>query len=237
MRRFKIATVVVLALLVSAGVGTALVLYFDNVHNARMAEGMMNEAALLRVDKSGLADVVAFAAKYHGTTTGKWHLDPCVATDCLAVAGVSSYGGFWARHPKLSDWRDHLFRRAWQYSVLMWVENGKLVAQQQWLEYGTPRRTVAVITETSDPSPKLCSSPSFRLHHAFTVNFAPHHFNVWVDANASDFKRLLNLNINCVTRLAGCTAVSDMVPAAWQHYEADQQVFARQPDAPDETSD
>jgi hypothetical protein len=62
--------------------------------------------------------------------------------------------------------------------VFTWVEVGKLVAQQQWFSYATPKHTVVIITETSKPSEKLCANESYRLHHTFATNFAPHHFNV-----------------------------------------------------------
>src|SRR5437588_9112179 len=222
--------------LVLASIVTASALYFDNLHSANMAKQMMTDAALLRVNQSSFADVRNFATRYHGTTSGKWHSNPCVVTDCLAVTSIP-VDGFWDRHPKLSNWRDNLIRRSWSYSVFMWVEDGKLVAQQQWVSYMTPKRTVVVITETSKPSKKLCADDSYRLHHSFATGFAPHHFNVWVDATSSANNELLKVNIECVTTFAGCAAVSDLYPSAWTHYEADQQTLASQPQGLYDTSD
>jgi hypothetical protein len=185
---------------------------------------MMHDAALLRVNESSIADVRAFAAHYSGTTTGKWHANPCIEADCLAVTQVPSKA-FWQRHPKLSEWRNKVFRRNWSYSVFVWVERGKVVAQQQWFVYVTPRRNLAVITQTSDPSGKLCQNESYRLHSAFATYFSPHHFNVWVDPKATTSAGLVTLNFSCAGNLSGCTAVSDVVPSAWQRYEADQQLL------------
>jgi hypothetical protein len=240
MRFFKIgvrrAAIGILATLVLASIVTASALYFDNLHSANMAKQMMTDAALLRVNQSSFADVRSFATRYHGTTSGKWHSNPCVATDCLAVSSIPD-DDFWERHPKLSNWRDNLIRRRWSYSVFMWVEGGKLVAQQQWLSYATPKRTVVVTTETSEPSAKLCTNDSYRLHHSFATNFAPHHFNVWVDPNSPGNNEVLRLNIRCVMTFAGCSSVSDVAPRAWTHYEADQAALASHPSELQETSD
>jgi hypothetical protein len=234
--RVRSVAIGLLAMLVLAGFVTASALYIDNLHSANMAQQMMTDAALLRMNEASLADVRTFARQYNGTASGKWHSDLCVETDCLAVTSIP-LDKFWDRHPKLSNWRDYLIRRRWSYSVFMWVEDGKLVAQQQWLSYATPTRTVAVITETSKPSEKLCANDSYRLHNSFATNFAPHHFNVWVDANASADKELLRLNLGCVTTFAGCAAVSDVVPSAWSHYEADQKAGASHAREPHDSSD
>src|SRR5262245_32807015 len=93
------------ATLVLASFVTASALYFDNLHSTNIAQRMMSDAALLRVNQSGFADVRTFATRYHGTTSGKWHSDPCVETDCLAVTSIP-VDEFWDRHPKLSNWRD-----------------------------------------------------------------------------------------------------------------------------------
>jgi hypothetical protein len=238
MRFFKIGgrsgAVGILGTLVLTSLVVVSALYFDNVHSAEMARRMMSDGGRLQMNRSGLADVKSFAAQYHGTITGKRHSDPCVETDCLAVTSIPD-DDFWEKHPKLSNWRDNLMRRRWSYSVFMWVEGGRLVAQQQWLSYATPKHTVVVITETSKPSAKLCANDSYRLHHSFATNFAPHHFNVWVDANSPADKEVQRLNIRCVTTFGGCSSVSDVAPSAWTHYEADQQALASHPSEAQDT--
>jgi hypothetical protein len=171
------------------------------------------------VKESTLADVRTFAASYSGTTSGKWHSDPCVEADCLAVTQLPAEA-FWQRHPKLREWRNKVFRRSWSYSVFLWVEHGRLVAQQQWFVYVTPERNVV-----GKPSEKLCQNQSYRLHSAFTTNFSPHHFNVWVDGKATAYRELVTFNLASATTLPGCAAVSDVVPRAWRQYEADQQLL------------
>ena len=134
MRFFKIgarsAAVGILAALVLTSFVIASTLYFDNLHSANQAWRMMSDGTRLQLSRSGLADIKTFAAQYHGTTTGKRHSDPCIETDCLAVTSIPD-NDFWERHPKLSNWRDSLIRRRWNYSVFTWVEDGKLVAQQR----------------------------------------------------------------------------------------------------------
>ena len=217
-----------LGTLVLTSLVIASALYFDNLQSANIARRMMGDAAHLQMNRSGLADVKAFAAQYRGSITGKRHSDPCVETDCLAVSTIPD-NDFWERHPKLSNWRDNLIRRRWSYSVFMWVEGGKLVGEQQWLSYATPKRTVVVITEASKPSAKLCANNSYRLHHTFATNFAPHHFNVWVDANSPGDEEVLRLNIGRVATFAGCGSISDVAPSAWTHYEADQETLTSHP--------
>jgi hypothetical protein len=240
MRFFKIgarsAAVGILAALVLTSFVIASALYFDNLHSANRARQMMSDGTRLQMSRSGLADVKTFAAQYHGTTTGRRHSDPCVETDCLVVTSIPD-NDFWERHPKLSNWRDKLIRRRWSYSVFTWVEDGKLVAQQQWFSYATPTHTVMVITETSKPSEKLCANDSYRLHHSFATNFAPHHFNVWVDTNSPADEEVLRLNFKCVTTLAGRASISDVAPSAWTHYEADQEALASHPSEPHDRSD
>lgn len=226
----------VLSTFVLASFVAASALYLDNLHTANIARRMMSDAASLQVNQSTLAEVRAFASQHHGSIRGNWHSDPCVERDCLAVTSVP-VDDFWGRHPKLSNWRGCLIRRRWSYSVLMWVAEGKLVAQQQWFFYATPKRNVAVITETSKPSQKLCANDSYQLHNSFAANFAPHHFNVWVDADSPANEELLKLNIGCVATFTGCAAVSDVVPSAWAHYEADQQALASHPTVSRGTSD
>lgn len=218
------AALAILTSLLLAAAAVASALYVDNLKSVRIAERMMHDAALLRVNESSIADVRAFAAHYSGTTTGKWPANPCVEADCLAVTEVPSEA-FWQRHPKLSEWRNKVFRRNWSYSVFVWVERGKVVAQQQWFVYATPHRNLAVITQTSDPSAKLCQNESYRLHRAFATNFSPHHFNVWVDPKATASAELVTLNFSCAGNFSGCAAVSDVVPNAWKYYEADQQLL------------
>ena len=129
-------------------------------------------------------------------------------------------------------------RNARPSSIICWYKfPSQLLAEQQWLSYATPKRTVVVITEASKPSAKLCANNSYRLHHSFATNFAPHHFNVWVDPNSPSNDEVIRLNIRCVTTFAGCSSVSDVAPSAWIQYEADQVALASHPSEPQDTPD
>lgn len=207
-----------------AAAGAVLLLYLDNQRNIEVANQMMDDAASLEIGHSGLSEVRAFGAKYHASLSGKrQQVSPCVEADCLVVASVPREE-FMQHYPKVSNWLAPILRRRWNYSVFMWVENGRLTAQSHWFVYATPKRNLAVIADITPPHGNLCQDESYRLHHEFAVYFAPHHFEVWVDPSKQG-KQLARFHFGCVNSFAGCSAVSEVVPAAWQRYQSDQEAI------------
>jgi hypothetical protein len=204
-----------------AGLGLMFALYSLNHHQVLLAHEMMDDAARLQIGESSLGDVLVYAHKYHAEVSGSWHEDRCTQTDCLVSAGVHQ-NDFGERHPKLGSLATHISRRYWDFATLMWVKDGKLDAIEQWFWFTTPNAKAAVITDTSQPSSKLCRNPFFRLHHTFVAYEAPKHFSVWVDSSAISDKEILRLNINCAGSIRGCRDAADMAPIAWTKYESDR---------------
>ena len=193
--RFVVYTLAVAAVVVSGG---AIAVYTISRNEVHTAQQMMNDVARLEIAKSGLTDVLAFAHKYRGS----WGPNPCLESDCLVTA-VPDSNDFWVRHPKLGYMARHVSRRSWQFVVWMWVKDGKLTAIEQWFGYYVPHSSSFVITTLSEPGRRFaCQNRSYRLHHAFAVNPAPHHFNVWVNPTAGQER--------------------EMLLTAWREYEADQ---------------
>ena len=184
------------------------------------AKEMMNDAAHLKVGAS-MSEVLAFARKHNGTSSGKWAKDPCTPSDCLVVATVAS--NEWAeKHPKVYKAYSYIIRRGWSYSILMWVENGVLVAQRQYYHYSTPTVSNAVIVQISPAYSRLCGFPSYQLHKAFTVDMGPKHFNIWAHSSNKELSRVSEVNLTCVNTIRGCTTLAEMAPEAWRVYERDR---------------
>jgi hypothetical protein len=217
------AAFTIILLIVALALVLAAVLYTVNKRRENAALGMMDEARHLKVGTSDMADVLAFANRHNASVSAS-HQKSCTYSDCLVVAGVPPEESV-PKHPKLDIAYNHLVRRAWLYAVFMWVRDGKLAAQQQWFMYTTPRRDLAVITETSRGAAGLCRHPSYRLHNAYIAEVAPHHFNVWVDSKAQEADAISQLDLRCVGTLRGCRAASEMAPEAWHRYERDESVL------------
>lgn len=198
-------------------------LYLINMHEQRLALRMMDDAARLKLG-AAMSDVLAFATRYNAVVSGSWKANPCTQSDCLIVAGVPSEESL-GQHPKLNAAYDHILRRAWIYVVFMWLKDGKLAGMQQWFTYMTPSRNLAVVMHASPASAGLCRHPSYVLHNTYSVDMAPHHFNVWADPNVQESNSISQLDLRCVNALLGCRAVSEMAPEAWQRYERDQRVL------------
>jgi hypothetical protein len=209
--------------IVAVAIVFAGALYSINKHRQRLAVRMMDDSARLKLG-AAMSDVLAFATRYNAVVSGSWKDKPCTQGDCLIVAGVPSEQSV-RQHPKLNAACDHILRRAWIYAVFMWVKDGKLAGQQQWFTYMTPSHNLAVVTHTSPGSARLCRDPSYVLHNAYSVDMAPHHFNVWADPNVQASDSISLLDLRCVNALLGCRAVSEMAPEAWQRYERDQRLL------------
>lgn len=207
----------------AAAIFLASALYSLNRQRQRVAAEMMHDAGRLKVG-ADVSEVLAFATRYDATLSAESHGKPCTSSDCLIVAGVPSDKSM-LRHPKINEVSEAIFRRAWIYVVFMWVKDGKLAGQQQWFTYMTPDRDLAVVTRTSPASASQCRYPSYVLHSAYSVDMAPHHFNVWADPNAEEKDSVLQLGLRCVNSLLGCRAFSEMAPEAWQRYERDERVL------------
>jgi hypothetical protein len=219
----KRAASIVLLFIVAAAIIFTGALYSINRHRQRLAAQMMADAASLKLG-APMSDVLAFAARFDASVSGASKEKPCTQYDCLIVAGVPSEESE-RQHPKLNGAYDQILRRSWIYVVFIWVKDGKLTGQQQWFTYTTPSRSLAVVTRTSPAFAGLCRHPSYVLHNEYSVETAPHHFNVWADPSAEEGHSIALLDLRCVTALLGCRAVSEMAPAAWQRYERDQRVL------------
>jgi hypothetical protein len=201
--------------------GLLLAIYSLNCREIRLAQKMMEDANRLQVNKSTLADVLAFARKYNGEATGRSHDMPCTESDCLVTVDPHK-DGFLERHAKFGSLAVHVLRRYWNFLTLMWVKDGKLDAVEQWFWFTTPTTRAAVITDTGQPTSRLCHNPFFRLHHTFAAYEGPKHFAVWVDSAASQEKEMLRLNLDCAASVRGCKDVAEMAPIAWAKYESDR---------------
>ena len=216
--RFAVYT---LAIGVAVTLGAALFAYSISRQEVRVAQQMMEDVSRLQIGKSALNDALAFAHKYNGEATGSWHENPCLESDCLVTASPDRHD-FWERHPKLGYAADRISRRGWHFLVLMWVKDGKLTGIEQWFTYSTPQSNSWITTSVSRPTVVLCRNEFYRLHPTFAAYPGPKDFKVWVDPSATEEKEMLRLNIACVTKISGCKGVTDMAPAAWRKYEADQ---------------
>lgn len=197
-----------------------LALYTMNRHEVRVAQEMTADASHLQIGRSNLADVLAYARKYNGDTRGSWPNRRCLETDCLITAWANK-NDFWERHPKLGDAVQRVLRRGWHYSILIWVKDGKMSGIQQWFAYSKPRASSFVIITVSQPSPELCQTPYYQLHHEFVAYPSAKAFHVWVNPAATSEKELLRPNFSCALRMSGCKGIAEMVPAAWARYKAD----------------
>jgi len=217
-------TLYLLGVIVTVALGAALLIYWIARQEVRIARQMMEDASRLQIGESNLRDVLAFAHKYDGEVSGTSHDKPCLESDCLITAAPDT-NDFWERHPKLGYVADRVSRREWNFSVWMWVRDGKLTATEQWFGYATPRTSSVVITTLSQPSHGLCRNPFYQLHHTFAAYPSPHHFNVWVNNAAPQEREMLRLDLDCVLRVSGCKYVADMIPTAWKKYQAAQRLI------------
>ncbi len=156
----------------------------------------------------------------NGEATGSSHEIPCTQSDCLITAAPDK-NDFLERHPKLGSVAIHISRRHWIFLTLIWVKDDKLTAVEQWFSFMTPTTRAAVITDTSQPSSRLCRNPYFRLHHTFAAYEGAKHFAIWVDSAATREKEMLTLNLGCASSLPGCRDVAQIAPTAWARYESD----------------
>jgi hypothetical protein len=219
----KRAVSVVFLFILATAVALAAAVYSLNWHRQSLAAQLIRDAARLKPG-ANISDVLSFANRYGATVSASSQRNSCTPSDCLVWAGVPSDTAV-KGHPKLNRAYEDILRRSWQYAVSMWVKDGKLTGNQQWFSYSTPSRDLAVITETSTGSARLCRHPSYVLHNTYSVEMAPHHFNVWVSLQAKDADVISHLNISCVSALRGCRSVSEMAPEAWQRYQRDQPVL------------
>ena len=210
--------------IVAVELGGVLLFCSITRQQVRIARQMMEDASQLQIGKSNLNDVLGFAHKYDGEATGTSHDKPCLESDCLITAAPDT-NDFGQRHPKLGYAAELISRRGWNFSVSMWVKDGRLTATEQWFGYATPRAGHVVITTLSRPSPELCRNAFYQLHHAFAAYPSPHHFNVWVNNAATQEKAMLQLDLDCVLRVSGCKDIADTVPTAWKRYQADQRLI------------
>jgi hypothetical protein len=217
----RAATVIFLST-IAAAILLAGALYSINSHRQSLAAQIMEDAARLKIG-TPLSDVLAFATRYNASVSGTLRDKPCTQQDCLIVAGVPSEESG-RQHPKLNAAYDRIIG-SWVYVVFLWVEDGKLTGQQQWFTYMTTSRTLAIVTHRSPPFARLCRYPSYGLHKAYSVDMAPHHFNVWADPSTKESHLISQLDIRCVNALLGCRTVSEMAPEAWQQYQRDQRVL------------
>ena len=214
-------TLLALGVAIISTLGLLLALWSLNRQEVHIAQAMMEDAGRLQVGKSTLNDVLAYARKFNAESTGSSHEVPCTESDCLVTADPHS-NDFLERHPKLGSLAVHVSRRYWNFTTLMWVKDGRLTGVKQWFMFMTPSTSAAVVTDTGEPSPRLCRNPFFRLHHTFVAYEAAKHFEVWVDSAATREKEMLRLNLGCASSLRGCKDVARMAPTAWAKYESDR---------------
>lgn len=214
-------TICLIGVIVAVELGRALLFCAITRQQVRIARQMVEDASKLQIGESKLNDVLRFAHKYNGEATGTSHDKPCLESDCLITASPDT-NDFSQRHPKLGYVAERISRRGWNFSVWMWVKDGRLTATERWFGYATPRASHVVITSLSQPTRELCRNPFYQLHHAFAAYPGPHHFNVWVNNAATQERERLQPDLACVLRVSGCKDVADMVPTAWERYQADQ---------------
>jgi hypothetical protein len=202
----------------------ALFAYSINRREVQTAQQMMEDASRLEVQTSTFSDVLAFNRKYDGEATGSLQNRPCLESDCLVTVAPDK-NDFWERHPKLGYVANRLSKRAWFFGISIWVKDGKLTAIEQSFGYSTPKVGAFVAAGISQPSPRLCGNPFYRLHRAFVAYAGTKRFNVWVNPTATREKEMLRLNVDCVPRMSGCKGVPDMAPMAWKAYESDKRVI------------
>jgi hypothetical protein len=184
---------------------------------------MTQDALQLRPQTSGFAEVLAFNRKYCGEANGR--IDgACVESDCLGTVDADK-NDFWEHHPKLGYAASRISRRGWQFTIFLWVKDGKLSAIQQWFGYSTPTVKSFRHHRNWPTEPRLCRNPFYLLHRTFAAYPDEKHFNIWVRPTATQEKEILRLNVDCVQRISGCSGVADMAPAACRLYEADRQLI------------
>jgi hypothetical protein len=126
-----------------------------------------------------------------------------------------------------------------EFNVTLWVEDGKLTAIEE--TFFVPRAVgaeVYVVAMTSNPAERNCKNLSYQLHPGFITSYQERYgtpeFTNWTNARRPhEAPPRPRMDLNCVTTLAGCQSVAEILPSAWIQYQGDQpKIEALQKTAP-----
>jgi hypothetical protein len=204
------------------------------------AYAMMDDADSLKVNGASLGDVLSYVKKYQGEVRSSKPTGDCQPSNCMAEANVSS--SFYGRHTWLIPVVKRVGVQVFDFSVTLWVEDGKLSAVEEI--FFVPRAVgadVYVKTMTSNPTERNCRSLSYQLHPGFITSYRERYgtpeFTYWTNASRpQDAPPIPRMNIDCVTTVAGCRSIAQILPSAWSQHQADLQRMQGPQDSQQSTS-
>jgi hypothetical protein len=190
------------------------------------AYAMMNDSDRLKVNESTLEDTLQFVRKYRGDERSSKPTGICQRSDCIAETNASP--SFYGRHTWLIPVVKRIGVQVFEFNVTLWVEDGKLTAIEEI--FFVPRAVgadVYVETMTSNPAERNCRHPSYQLHPGFMTSYRERYgtpeFTYWTNARRpQEAPTRPRMNLNCVTTLAGCQSIAQILPSGWIQHQADQ---------------
>ena len=186
---------------------------------------MMIDTDRLRVNESSLTEVLSVVRKYHGEERSSKPTGACQPSDCLAEIDLPP--DLYSRHPWMIPLVKRIGVHVFDFSVTFWVEGGKLTAVEE--VFFVPRRVgadVYVTTIRSNPTARNCRSASYQLHPGFMTNYRERYgapeFTYWINAGKPQAPPLPHMGLRCVTTLAGCNSIAQILPTQWDQHQLDQ---------------
>ena len=218
-------SIAIFAVLVAAAASVGFARHENHVA-LELAYAMMSDSDQLKVNESTLEEVLQFVRKYRGEERSSRPAGTCQPSDCMAEANVSP--SFYGRHTWLIPVVKRIGVQVFEFNVTLWVENGQLTAIEE--TFFVPRAVgadVYVEAITSNPAERNCRYPSYELHPGFMTSYRERYgtpeFTYWANARRpQEAPPRPRMNLNCVTTLAGCQSIDQILPAAWIEHQADQ---------------
>jgi hypothetical protein len=218
-------SIAIVAVLVVAAASIGFARHENHVALER-AYAMMNDSDRLKVNESTLEDTLQFVRKYRGDERSSKPTGICQRSDCIAETNASP--SFYGRHTWLIPVVKRIGVQVFEFNVTLWVEDGKLTAIEEI--FFVPRAVgadVYVETMTSNPAERNCRHPSYQLHPGFMTSYRERYgtpeFTYWTNARRpQEAPPRPRMNLNCVTTLAGCQSIAQILPSGWIQHQADQ---------------